>query len=91
VRQAASSFGMYVEEIDDKVIDDIKSSTSSKYGMRAYKSLIESKCSEIFADYMESEDINNVIISGTLDAIQIIPSSKPVPPSDLQGECEIIF
>jgi ATP-dependent Clp protease ATP-binding subunit ClpA len=79
---AAKAFGLFVEEVADSVIDDVVKATSSKHGMRAYRSIIEKYCGELFAEYMASEDIYNVLIEGNLESIKIIPSSKPEVPVD---------
>ena len=70
VEQCANSFGLSVSDISDSIINEIIQSTGSKFGMRAYKQLINRKFGKKFSSCSPSDA---VAISGSLDALEISP------------------
>jgi len=73
IELCANSFGLIVYNVSDKIIGEIIEMTGAKFGMRAFKQLIESKMGESLADYAENtknadDNFDNkiVVIEGTL-------------------------
>jgi ATP-dependent Clp protease ATP-binding subunit ClpB len=75
IEQTVDDFNLSVEHINDNIINEILKATCSKFGVRAYKQLIEGKIGETIADYLEEPENESSIIEigGTLDKIMIIP------------------
>jgi ATP-dependent Clp protease ATP-binding subunit ClpA len=72
VKQCADSFNLLVGKINDIIIDEIFCEIGSKFGVRAYKQLIERKLGKPLIDYLESDENWQLInISGSLDSIEI--------------------
>jgi ATP-dependent Clp protease ATP-binding subunit ClpA len=69
IEQCARSFELFVGHVDDDIIDEIIQSTGSKFGMRAYKQLINRKFGKLFAACVKSNGEINVL--GTLDSPSI--------------------
>jgi ATP-dependent Clp protease ATP-binding subunit ClpA len=72
IEQCANSYGLHVREVTHAVIDDIAEASGSKFGMRAFKQLIERKMGEVFADFSEKYGINKAVaVSGRLYEIEV--------------------
>ena len=73
IEQCANSYELSVKEINSSIIDELIQSTGSKFGMRAYKQLINRKFGKTFA-VCKHKDIG-IKINGNLDALKIVPVS----------------
>jgi len=73
VEQCANSYGLSVKNISDSIIDELIQSTGSKFGMRAYKQLINRKFGKTFASFKNTTI--NVTIGGSLEVLDVTPCS----------------
>jgi len=74
IRKYANSFGLSVKMVDETIIEEIIKATGSKFGMRAYKQLIDNKFGKSFV--ASKNTTTAVAISGNLNAIQVTPCSN---------------
>ena len=74
ITKYANSFGLSVKTVDETIIEEIIKATGSKFGMRAYKQLIDNKFGKSFVASKNTTTV--VTISGSLNAIKVVPCSN---------------
>jgi ATP-dependent Clp protease ATP-binding subunit ClpA len=72
IEQCANSYGLLTRQVGDAIIDEIAEASGSKFGMRAFKQLIERKMGEAFADFAEANGNSRVVaLAGGLDSVEV--------------------
>jgi len=84
--KSAREYGVSVQSVDDMIIAEIIKMSGSKFGVRAYKQLIDRRIGKKFAKCEEST--TPVAIKGTLDAIEVVPCSPSYKQPELPTESD---